>query len=66
MSRTEKLIKDLSEENINLSEDLDMEKARRILLLSECIAASMHAYMFKVLAGNKEDKLAKPIPPFYQ
>ena len=47
MSRTEKLIKDLSEENINLSEDLDMEKARRILLLAECIAASMHAYMFR-------------------
>ena len=47
MNRTEKLIKELSEEGINLHEGLDMEKAQRILLLAECVSAYMHAYMFR-------------------
>ena len=49
----EKLIKDLAEEGFDLPNDLPLEKARRMLVMSECITASLQADLFRHTMGGE-------------
>lgn len=52
VEKIKELIRDLEREAGQMSGDLNLEGARRMLVVSECITASIRAYLFKFLAGG--------------
>ena len=73
IERIRELIRDLERGCDKMSGGLNLEQMRRMLVVSECITASIQAYLFKFMTGYTEDKSArmtadkpaKPIPPFF-
>ncbi len=67
--RIMELIEKLKAESEKLNGALDTERADKILLLSECITAALHAYQYKIyfsrIGGKVNYKPVKPLPPFY-
>ena len=67
IERIRELIRDLEREIDQMSSGLNMERMRRMLVVSECITANIQGYLFRSMTGYAEDKSAKPIPlpPFF-
>jgi hypothetical protein len=48
-----------------IEDEMNVEQARKMLVVSECITASIQGYLFKFMTGYVDDKPAKPIPLFF-
>ena len=66
IDKIRELIRDLERGCDAMSGGMNLEQARRMLVISECITASIQGYLFKFMTGyTEEDKPVKPIPPFF-
>lgn len=67
IERIRELIRDLEREIDQMSGSLNLERMRKMLVVSECITANIRGYLFRSTTRYAEDKPAKPIPlpPFF-
>ena len=65
VERIRELARDLERGCDKMSGGMNLEIARQMLVVSECITAGIQGYLFKSMTGYTEDKPAKPIPPFF-
>lgn len=66
IDKIKELIRDLERECNQMSGGMNLEVARRMLVVSECITASIQGYLFSFLAGHPKKKPAVSFPPFYR
>jgi len=65
IEKIRELTRDLERGCDAMSGGMNLEQARRMLVVSECITANIQGYLFKFMAGHTDDKPAEPIPPFF-
>ena len=65
VDRIRELTRDLERGCDKMSGGMNLEIARQMLVVSECITASIQGYLFKFMTGYADDEPAKPIPPFF-
>ena len=66
VERIKELIRDLERELDKMSGGMNLEQARKMLVVSECITASIQGYLFKFLAGHPKEKSVEHLPAFYR
>lgn len=54
VEKIKELIRDLDRECDKIPDGPNLESARRMLVVSECITASLQAYLFIFIAGSWE------------
>ncbi len=52
VEKIKELVRDIERECDSMTGGMSLEQARKILVIVECIAATIRAYLFRFLAGG--------------